>query len=112
VDDGNNTALLAPLLADKVVETDAEGKVFSGKEAVLDDAKSITWSSAEYPDLKVTVFGRTAIAIGTFTGKGTRRSSRRRNPRSAPRAAERPHSRLSATPGNVARQVILSSLFL
>jgi ketosteroid isomerase-like protein len=66
----NNTALLAPLLADKVVETDAEGKVFSGKEAVLADAKSITWSSAEYPDLKVTVFGHTAIAIGTFTGKG------------------------------------------
>lgn len=66
----NNADLLAPLLADKVVETDIEGKVFSGKEAVLADAKSMTWSSAEYPDLKVTVFGHTAIATGTFTGKG------------------------------------------
>ena len=62
---------VAPLLADKVVETDSEGKVFAGKDAVLADAKSITWSSAEYPDLKVTVFGHTAIATGTFTGKGT-----------------------------------------
>jgi ketosteroid isomerase-like protein len=66
----NNAELLAPLLAEKVVETDGEGKVFSGKEAVLADAKAMTWSSAEYPDLKVTVFGHTAIATGTFIGKG------------------------------------------
>lgn len=67
----NNVELLAPLLADKVVETNSQGKVFAGKDAVLADAKSTTWSSAEYPDLKVTVFGHTAIATGTFTGKGT-----------------------------------------
>ncbi len=67
----NNVELLAPLLADKVVETSEEGKVFVGKDAVLADAKSDTWSSAEYSDLKVTVFGRTAIATGAFTGKGT-----------------------------------------
>lgn len=67
----NNVELLAPLLADKVVETDSQGKVFAGKDAVLADAKSVTWSSAEYPDLRVTVFGHTAIATGTFTGKGT-----------------------------------------
>jgi uncharacterized protein (TIGR02246 family) len=66
----NNVELLAPLLADKVVETSDEGKVFSGKDAVLADAKSETWSSADYTDLKVTVFGHTAIATGTFTGKG------------------------------------------
>ena len=65
----NNVDLLAPLLADKVVET--EGKVRTGKEAVLAAAKSGTWSSLEYTDLKVTVFGHTAIATGTFTGKGT-----------------------------------------
>ena len=36
------------------------------------DAKSDTWSSAQYADLKVTVFGgHTAIATGTFVGKGT-----------------------------------------
>jgi ketosteroid isomerase-like protein len=66
----NSVELLAPLLADKVVETTEEGKVFAGKDAVLADAKSDTWSSAEYTDLKVTVFGHTAIATGTFIGKG------------------------------------------
>ena len=68
----NNVELLAPLLADKVVETSDEGKVSVGKSAVVADAKSDTWSSAQYTDLKVTVFGgHTAIATGTFTGKGT-----------------------------------------
>ena len=67
----NNVDLLAPLLADKVVETTDEGKVRTGKEAVVAAAKSDNWSSAEYTDLKVTVFGHTAIATGTFTGKGT-----------------------------------------
>jgi ketosteroid isomerase-like protein len=67
----NNVELLAPLLDDKVVETSEEGKVFAGKDAVLADAKSGTWSSADYTDLKVTVFGHTAIATGTFIGKGT-----------------------------------------
>ena len=66
----NSVELLAPLLADKVVETTEEGKVLAGKDAVLADAKSDTWSSAEYTDLKVTVFGHTAIATGTFIGKG------------------------------------------
>ena len=67
----NNVDLLAPLLADKVVETTEEGKVYAGKAAVLAAAKSDSWSSAAYTDIKVTVFGSTAIATGTFTGKGT-----------------------------------------
>src|SRR6516162_7067280 len=67
----NNVELLAPLLADKVVETSEEGKVYTGKQAVLAAAKADSWSSAEYTDVKVTVFGNTAIATGTFTGKGT-----------------------------------------
>lgn len=72
----NNVELLAPLLADKVVETTEEGKVFVGQDAVLADAKSETWSSAEYTDLKVTLFGRTAIATGTFIGKGANAAGR------------------------------------
>ena len=67
----NKVELLAPLLADKVVETTDEGKVYAGKEAVLAAAKRDNWTSAEYTDLKVTVFGHTAIATGIFTGKGT-----------------------------------------
>jgi ketosteroid isomerase-like protein len=67
----NNTELEAPLLADKIVETDHDGKVLSGKDAVLADAKSTIYSSMEYTDLKVTAFGDTAIATGTYSAKGT-----------------------------------------
>jgi len=67
----NNVALLAPLLADNVVETTEDGKVHAGKQAVLAAAKLDTWTSADYTDLKVTVFGPTAIATGTFSGKGS-----------------------------------------
>jgi len=67
----NNAELVAPLLADKIVETDHDGKVLSGKDAVLADARSTVYSSMEYTDLKVTVFGDTAIATGTYAGKGT-----------------------------------------
>jgi uncharacterized protein (TIGR02246 family) len=67
----NNVELLAPLLADKVVETTTEGKVIVGKDAMVADAKSDHWSSAEYTDLKVTVFGDTAIATSTLIGRGT-----------------------------------------
>ncbi len=67
----NDVQLLAPLLADNVVETTSEGKVYTGKDAVVAAAKAENWSSAEYTDVKVSVFGHTAIATGTFTGKGT-----------------------------------------
>jgi ketosteroid isomerase-like protein len=67
----NDSQLLAPLLDERVVETD-DGQVFMGKMAVLANETSVTWSSAEYTDLKVLVFDRTAIAIGVFTGKGTK----------------------------------------
>lgn len=67
----NNTDLLAPLLADKVVETTETGKVLRGKDAMIADAKTDHWSSVSYTELKVTVFDRTAIATGAFIGKGT-----------------------------------------
>jgi ketosteroid isomerase-like protein len=66
----NNIDLVAPLLADNIVETD-NGKVYAGKAAVLAQQKSYKWSSAEYNDVKVTVFGDTAIVTGGFKGKGT-----------------------------------------
>ena len=67
----NNMQLLEPLLADRIVDTTDEGKVLNGKDAVIADGKSVTWTSAEYADLTVTVFGHTAVAKGTFIGKGT-----------------------------------------
>jgi uncharacterized protein (TIGR02246 family) len=67
----NNTDLLAPLLADKIVETTETGKVLRGKDAMIADAKTDHWSSVSYTELNVTVFDHTAIATGTFIGKGT-----------------------------------------
>jgi len=66
----NNPNLVAPLLADKFVETSSDGKVMNKAEA-LAQAKATKYVSAEYQDVKVTVFGDTAIATGGFKGKGT-----------------------------------------
>lgn len=66
----NNPDLVAPLLADKIVVTSSEGKI-SGKAESMADAKATKYTSAEYEDVKVNVFGNTAIATGVFKGKGT-----------------------------------------
>lgn len=66
----SNPDLLAPLLADKFVNISTDGTV-SNKEATLALVNSGRWSSADYFDVKVTVFGDTAIARGDFRGKGT-----------------------------------------
>ena len=66
----NNPDLVAPLLADKFVNTSTEGKV-TDKSASLAAAKATKYDSVAYDDLKVTVFGDTAIATGTFKAKGT-----------------------------------------
>jgi ketosteroid isomerase-like protein len=66
----NNPDLIAPLLADKVVDTSSDGKVVD-KAGALDMAKKMKYDSAEYYDVKVTAFGNTAIATGGFKGKGT-----------------------------------------
>ena len=66
----NNPDLVAPLLADKITVTQSDGKV-TDKAATLAFYKKTKWDSAEYGDVKVTVFGNTAIATGTFKGKGT-----------------------------------------
>jgi Domain of unknown function (DUF4440) len=55
----NNPDLVAPLLADQFVGTGPDGKV-SGKAEELADAKATKYSSIEYEDVKVTVFGNTA----------------------------------------------------
>jgi hypothetical protein len=65
----NSPDMLAPLLADKLVSTNSDGQV-AGKAETLARAKSIKYESAENNDLKVTVFGDTAIATGGFKGKG------------------------------------------
>jgi ketosteroid isomerase-like protein len=71
----NDPDLVAPLLADNFVSTSSDGKVFS-KAEFLATQKTIKWSSAENSDLKVTVFGDTAIATGNEKLKGTNASSK------------------------------------
>ena len=67
----NNTDLLAPLLADNVVETSTEGKLLAGKAAVIAGAKTVKWMSAEYTNVQAAVYGDTVIVTGIFNGKGT-----------------------------------------
>jgi ketosteroid isomerase-like protein len=66
----NNPDLVAPLLADKYVQTGDDGKVMNKAES-LADAKAAKYDSMEYEDVKVTVFGDTAIATGGSKAKGT-----------------------------------------
>ena len=66
----NDPDLVAPLLADKFVSTDRDGKV-TDKAASLATAKATKYVHVEYDDVKVTVFGDTAIATGGFKAKGT-----------------------------------------
>lgn len=66
----SNPGLLAPLLADKFVNTSGDG-VVTLKTETLGLVKSSKYTSAEYTDMKVTVFGNTAIATGIFKGTGT-----------------------------------------
>jgi uncharacterized protein (TIGR02246 family) len=66
----NNPDLIAPLLADKFVNTGSDGKVTDRAES-LANAKATKYDSVNYEALKVTVFGDTAIATGLFTAKGT-----------------------------------------
>jgi uncharacterized protein (TIGR02246 family) len=66
----NNPDLVAPLLADNFVTTSSDGKVAS-KSEMLAIVKATKYSSAEYSDVKVAVFGDTAIATGIEKLKGT-----------------------------------------
>ena len=66
----NNPDQIAPLLADKFVNTGSDGKL-NTKAEMLAEAKATKWTSAENEDVRVTVFGNTAIVTGGFKGKGT-----------------------------------------
>ena len=66
----NNVDLLAPLLAEKFVDTGMDGKV-SNKAESLAEAKATHWASADYQNVEVVVYGDAAVATGAFIGKGT-----------------------------------------
>jgi ketosteroid isomerase-like protein len=66
----NNVELVEPLLADGFTNTSSAGKVTNRGEAIA-DAKATKYTSVDYIDMKVMVFGNTAIAVGGFKAKGT-----------------------------------------
>ena len=66
----NHSELLAPLLAEKFVNTGADGKV-TNKAQTLAEAKATHWISVEYENLEVVAYGDAAIATGVYIAKGT-----------------------------------------
>jgi ketosteroid isomerase-like protein len=66
----SNSEAVAPLLADGYVETDSDGKVI-GKADSLAHIKASKRESDQISDVKVKVYGKTAIATGEWTAKGT-----------------------------------------
>jgi ketosteroid isomerase-like protein len=66
----NNPDLITGLFGDKYVATEPDGKLEDGAQT-LADAKARKWTSAEYEDVKVQVYGDAAIATGGYKGKGT-----------------------------------------
>ena len=66
----SNPEPIAPLLADNFSNTGSDGKTI-GKSETLEHVKAAKWESNEISNVKVTVFGNTAIATGDWAGKGT-----------------------------------------
>ena len=64
-----NVDAVAPLLADGYLETESEGSA-NNKAQTLARMKAAKWQTNEISDVKVSVYGNTAIAIGGWYGKG------------------------------------------
>lgn len=64
-----DAAVVAPLLAETFVNTDADGAV-DGKAKLLSNLKGGRWEHNEISNVKVTVYGTTAVATGAWAGKG------------------------------------------
>jgi uncharacterized protein (TIGR02246 family) len=67
----NNPDVIAPLLADNIVSTTSDGKLLTGKNAVMEVAKGTKYTSMAYEDVHVAVFGDTAVATGGGKSAGT-----------------------------------------
>jgi ketosteroid isomerase-like protein len=64
-----DAANVAPLLADNFINTDVDGNL-SGKSELLSNLKGGKWEQNAISDVKVSVYGDTAIATGAWAGKG------------------------------------------
>jgi ketosteroid isomerase-like protein len=64
-----DAAAVEPMLAETFVTTDVNGHSYSKKE-LLANLKGGKWESNGISDVKVSVYGDTAIATGAWAGKG------------------------------------------
>ena len=74
-DKANNPDMIAPAIADKYLATTPEGQL-EDKAKTLEEIKARKYSSAAYEDIRITVFGNTAIARGGYKGSGTEQSGK------------------------------------
>jgi ketosteroid isomerase-like protein len=66
----NNYDAAAPLLAEKFMLIDPDGKIYNRAETIA-DGKATKFTSVALEDMHVTVFGDTAIVREGFKAKGT-----------------------------------------
>lgn len=64
-----NVEAVNPLLADGFINTDADGNTY-GKSQLLSNLKGGKWTVNGISDVKVSVYDSTAVATGSWTGKG------------------------------------------
>jgi ketosteroid isomerase-like protein len=74
-DKANNPDAVASMMSDKYIATNSEGKL-DDKAKTLEQVKTRKYNTAEYEDMRITVFGNTAIARGGFKGSGTEPSGK------------------------------------
>ena len=74
-DKANNPDVVASMMSDKYIATNSEGKL-DDKAKTLEQVKTRKYNTAEYEDVRITVFGNTAIARGGFKGSGTEPSGK------------------------------------
>ena len=64
----NDVSTVASLLADDYIEVLPDGSLMN-KSQVLDDTKNSKYESVELSDLKITIFGDTAIVTGIYDAR-------------------------------------------
>jgi ketosteroid isomerase-like protein len=74
-DKTNNPDMIAAAISDKYIATTSEGQL-EDKAKTLEEIKTRKYNTAEYEDIRITVFGNTAIVRGGYKGSGTEASGK------------------------------------
>jgi ketosteroid isomerase-like protein len=74
-DKASNPDMIAAAISDKYLATTADGQL-EDKAKTLEEIKTRKYNTAEYEDIRITVFGNTAIVRGGYRGSGTEPSGK------------------------------------